>query len=308
MSDRIFNFQFSNKKEDLILQIAASIEKLSLHPLALAIVKKAEEAKLGFLEVADFETIEGKGLSGKIKIDGKEVEVLLGNKRLIAENNIAIGEIEKNKIESLENQGKTVVLLGLNQKLAGIMAIADTLKENSKQAVALLQKAGKKVAMITGDNQKSANAIAKELGIDYVLAEVLPQDKANEIKKLQADGKVVAMVGDGINDAPALAQADLGIALGSGTDIAMETGDIVLVKDNLLDVVLAISLSKYTFSKIKQNLFWAFGYNVLGIPIAAGVLYSSTGFLLSPAIAALAMAFSSVSVVLNSLSMKRKKF
>ena len=290
-----------------VLQIAGSIEKNSQHPLALAIIKKAQEEGISFLDVLDFETLEGKGLSGKIKINNQETDILLGNRRLITENNIEISQKESLEIERLENNGKTTVLLAVDKKLAGVIAIADTLKENSKQAVLLLQKSGKKVAMITGDNKRAATAIAKEIGIDIVIAEVLPQDKANEVKKLQQQGEVVAMVGDGINDSPALAQADLGIALGSGTDIAMETGDIILVKDNLLDVVLAISLSKYTFSKIKQNLFWAFGYNVLGIPIAAGVLYSFTGFLLSPAIAALAMAFSSVSVVLNSLSMKRKK-
>ena len=303
-TDIVFLKDFSQKD---VLQIAGSIEKNSQHPLALAIIQKAKEESVSFLDVVNFETLDGKGLSGKINFNNQEASVLLGNRRLITENNIAISQEENIEIEKLETNGKTTVLLAIDQKLIGVIAIADTLKENSKKAVELLQKAGKKVAIITGDNKRAATAIAKELGIDIVIAEVLPQDKANEVKKLQQQGEVVAMVGDGINDSPALAQADLGIALGSGTDIAMETGDIILVKDNLLDVVLAISLSKYTFSKIKQNLFWAFGYNVLGIPIAAGVLYSFTGFLLSPAIAALAMAFSSVSVVLNSLSMKRKK-
>jgi P-type Cu+ transporter len=178
------------------------------------------------------------------------------------------------------------------------------LKENSKEAVEILHKMGKQVAIITGDNKRVGQAIAGQLGIDRVLAEVLPQGKSDEIKKLQAEGKVVAMVGDGINDAPALAQADLGIALGSGTDVAMETGEIVLIKDDLRDVVKSIDLSKYTLGKIKLGLFWAFFYNIVGIPVAAGVLYPATGWLLSPSIAAAAMAFSSVSVVLNALSMK----
>jgi len=190
---------------------------------------------------------------------------------------------------------------------ARIIAVADTLKDHSKQAIEILHKLGKKTAMITGDNKRTAKAIAEQLGIDYVLAGVLPEEKAKEIKKLQNQGKIVAMVGDGINDAPALAQADLGIALGSGTDVAMETGEIVLIKDDLRDVVRAIDLSKYTLRKIRQNLFWAFFYNSVGIPIAAGVLYPFTGWLLSPIFAAVAMAFSSVSVVSNSLLMKLYK-
>jgi Cu+-exporting ATPase len=209
---------------------------------------------------------------------------------------------------ALENQGKTAMILAQDKNIIGIIAVADTLKDYSKEAVKMLHQMGKKVGIITGDNKRVANAIAKQLNIDKVLAEVLPQEKATEIKKLQSEGNIVAMVGDGINDAPALAQADLGIALGSGTDVAMETGEIVLIKDDLRDVVAAIDLSSYTLNKIKQNLFWAFFYNFIGIPIAAGILYPFIGWLLNPAIAAAAMAFSSVSVVLNSLLMKNYKF
>ena len=216
-------------------------------------------------------------------------------------------EFIEDKMIALENQGKTAMILAVGKKVVGVIAVADVLKENSKEAVDILHKMGKSVAIITGDNKRVGEAIAKQLGIDRVLAEVLPKGKSDEIKKLQQEGKVVAMVGDGINDAPALAQADLGIALGSGTDVAMETGEIVLIKDDLRDVVKAMDLSKYTLNKIKQNLFWAFFYNVVGIPIAAGALYPFTHVLLNPSIAAGAMAFSSVSVVLNALSMKRYK-
>ena len=209
--------------------------------------------------------------------------------------------------KELEKQGKTVMLVSADKKVVGAVAVADTLKEHSKEAVVSLHEMGKKVAMITGDNRGVADAIAKELGIDYVLAEVLPEQKSAEVKKLQSKGNVVAAVGDGINDAPMLAQADLGIALGSGTDVAMETGEMVLIKDDLRDVIKAIDISRYTLGKIKQNLFWAFFYNSVGIPIAAGILYPFTGWLLSPILAAAAMAFSSVSVVSNSLLMKRYK-
>lgn len=211
------------------------------------------------------------------------------------------------KIIGLENEGKTVMILALNEKIVGLIAVADTLKEFSKEAVKELSEAGKEVIMITGDNRRTADGIAKQLGIDSVLAEVLPEDKEKEIEKLQKEGKIVAMVGDGINDAPALAKADIGIAIGAGTDVALETGQIVLIKNDLRDVVTAIDLSSYTIKKIKQNLFWAFFYNSIGIPVAAGLLYPFTGFLLNPIVAAAAMAFSSVSVVSNSLLMKRYK-
>ncbi|MFH1129616.1 MAG: heavy metal translocating P-type ATPase [Patescibacteria group bacterium] len=285
-----------------ILQLAASIEKNSEHPLAQSIVNEAKNKNLILDEVRDFQAIPGHGVLAKL--DSKII--LFGNRKLMADNNIDIQSVEK-RMEELENQGKTVMILSFDNKIMGLIAVADTLKDFSKQAIEMLHNLGKKVAIITGDNKRVGEAIAKELGIDKVLAEVLPQGKSDEIKKLQSQGNIVAMVGDGINDSPALAQADLGIALGSGTDIAMETGDIVLIKDDLRDVVRAIDLSKFTLKKIKQNLFWAFIYNVVGIPVAAGILYPLTGWLLNPAIAAMAMAFSSVSVVSNSLSMKRYK-
>jgi Cu+-exporting ATPase len=209
------------------------------------------------------------------------------------------------KVSNLESQGKTVMLVALDRKVAGLIAVSDTLRDNAVEAIGQLQHMGLETVMITGDNQRTAEAVARQAGIERVLAQVLPDDKAREIRGLQEGGKVVAMVGDGINDAPALAQADIGIALGSGTDVAMESGDVVLVRNDLRDVPEAIRLSRYTISKVKQNLFWAFAYNTLGIPIAAGVLYPWTGTLLNPIIAAAAMAFSSISVVTNSLLMNR---
>jgi len=206
--------------------------------------------------------------------------------------------------DKLATEGKTPMYITINGKLAGIIAVADVVKESSKSAITALHKIGIEVAMITGDNRRTAEAIAKQVGIDIVLAEVLPEDKANEVKKLQGEGKKVAMVGDGINDAPALAQADIGIAIGSGTDVAMESADIVLMRSDLMDVPTAIELSKKTITNIKENLFWAFGYNTLGIPVAMGVLYAFGGPLLNPMIAALAMSFSSVSVLLNALRLK----
>jgi P-type Cu+ transporter len=288
--------------EKAILHLAAYIEKNSEHPLAQAIVKKAAEEKIVLENVRDFQAIPGMGVSAIF--NGKKI--IMGTRKLMAENKINLSFIEE-KLVFFENEGKTAIILAFDNEVVGIITVADTLKKYSEEAVKLLHKMSKKVAMITGDNRRVGQAIAKQVGIDRVLAEVLPQEKSAEIKKLQQEGNVVAMVGDGINDAPALAQADLGIALGSGTDIAMETGEIVLIKDDLRDVVTAIDLSSYTLKKIKQGLFWAFFYNLIGIPIAAGILYPFTGFLLSPMIAAAAMAFSSVSVILNALSMKGYK-
>ncbi len=289
-------------KEKNTLKYAAIVEKSSEHPLGEAIVNEAKKMKIKLGNATKFKAIPGKGVQAKLQ----NKNILLGNRKLMVENKIKIDKVE-NKIKKLEEQGKTVMILSVNKKLSGLIAVADTLKDNSKEAVEILHNMGKAVVMITGDNERTAKAIASEVGIVNVLAEVLPGEKAENVKKLQGNGHVVAFVGDGINDAPALAQADVGIALGSGTDVAAETGDIVLIKDDLRDVVTAIDLSSYTIKKIKQNLFWAFFYNVLGIPIAAGVLYPFTGFLLNPMIAAAAMAFSSVSVVSNSLLMKRYK-
>lgn len=289
-------------KENYILQIAASLEKNSEHPLAQAIINKAKKENINLLEIENFQVISGKGIVGEIE----QEKVFLGTRKLMSDNAIDFNFIEE-KLIQLENQGKTTMVLAKNKEIIGIIAATDVIKDYSKETVKMLHKIGKKVGMLTGDNKRAAQAIAKILEIDYVLAEVLPQEKSAEIKKLQSQGNIVAMVGDGINDAPALAQADLGIALGSGTDIAIETGDIILIKDDLRDVLKAIDLSKYTLNKIKQNLFWAFFYNTISIPVAAGVLYPFTGWLLNPVIAAAAMAFSSVSVVLNSLLMKRYK-
>ena len=216
-------------------------------------------------------------------------------------------DIVENKYDELAKQGKTPMFISIENELAGIIAVADVVKESSKRAVELLHNLGIKVAMVTGDNKNTAQAIASQVGIDIVLAEVLPEDKSNEVKKLQAEGKFVAMVGDGINDAPALAAADIGIAIGSGTDVAIESADIVLMKNDLMDVPTAIKLSKDTIRNIKQNLFWAFGYNTIGIPVAAGVLYIFGGPLLNPMIAAAAMSLSSVSVVSNALRLRKFK-
>jgi len=276
-----------------VLQLAASLAKNTTHPLDIAIVKEAEKEKISLLNVQNFEAIPGKGIRGKI--EGKEV--LLGNRRLIKSD---LGK-------ELEEQGKTVMLVSVDGEIKGLIAVADTLKDYSKEAIATLKKMGLEIWMITGDNQKTARAIGKELGIEKILAEVLPQDKEKEIRKLQKEGKVVGAVGDGINDAPMLAASDIGIAMGAGTDVAKETGGIILVKDDIRDVVKAIELSRATFLKIKQNLFLAFIYNALAIPIAAGLFYHWFGFLLRPEIAALAMILSDISVIGNSLLLRKWK-
>ena len=292
----------TGKSEEEILRLAASAEKSSEHPLAQAIVNRAKKENITLSDVQNFEAIPGKG----VVADFEGTKILLGTRLLMSDNKIDTIPVEKEMLR-LEERGKTSMILAQGGGIIGLIAVADTLKEFSKQAVDMLRELGKETAIITGDNERVGRAIASQVGIDRVLAEVLPQEKSAEIKKLQERGNVVAMVGDGINDAPALAQADLGIALGSGTDIAMETGEIILIKDDLRDVVTAIDLSKYTLRKIKQNLFWAFFYNSVGIPVAAGILYPFIGWLLNPTIAAAAMAFSSVSVVLNALLMRRYK-
>ena len=287
--------------EDSILALAGSLEKNSEHPLAEAIVKKAKENKVLLKKVKDFKSIPGHGITASI--DNKKY--LMGNQKLMKDNKINFDEYIS-KIMELEVQGKTVMLLAESNKPIGFIAVADTIKATSYNAVKQLQGLKIKVYMITGDNERTAKAIAKQVGIDHYFAGVLPEDKANYVKKLQKKGSV-AMVGDGINDAPALAQADIGISMGSGTDVAMEAGDIVLMKDDLMDVVKSIKLSKMTMSKIRQNMFWALFYNTLGIPVAAGLLYPFTGWLLNPMIAGAAMAMSSVSDVSNSLLLKMKK-
>ncbi|MDA8234960.1 MAG: heavy metal translocating P-type ATPase [Clostridia bacterium] len=283
-----------------VLQLAAIAEKNSEHPLGEAIVKGAQTEGLELGDTQAFNAIVGHGIEAKAL--GREI--LLGNRRLMSQRNIDFGNL-LTEAEKLELDGKTAMLAAIDGKAAGVIAVADTLKENSKVAVARLKKLGIQVAMITGDNRRTAEAIARQVGIDRVLAEVLPQDKAIEVKKLQEQGQRVAMVGDGINDAPALAQADVGLAIGSGTDVAKETGDIILIKDDIRDVVSAIEVARATMRKVKQNLFWSFIYNTLGIPIGAGILYPFVGFLVSPELAAFFMAMSSISVTLNTLLLKR---
>ncbi|MFH1683005.1 MAG: heavy metal translocating P-type ATPase [Candidatus Woesearchaeota archaeon] len=284
-----------------LLEIAASIENHSEHPLAEAIVNKSKEKKIKLKKVTGFKAIVGKGVEAKL--GGKKY--YLGNLKLMKELKINCAKFE-DKLSGLEEQGKTVMILAEGKKIFGMIAVADEIKEDSPQAIRELQGLGIEVYMITGDNQRTAAAIAQQAGIKNYFAEVLPGDKAAHVKELQQQGKVAA-VGDGINDAPMLAQADIGIAMGSGTDVAMESGNIVLMKNSLLDIPKAIRLSKMTMAKIRQNMFWALFYNSLGIPIAAGVLYPFTGWLLNPMIAGGAMALSSVSVITNSLLLRRKK-
>lgn len=289
----------NNIDEKEILRLAASAEKGSEHPLGEAIVRKAQEEKLEFMNLESFDSIPGQGII--VSIDNKNI--LLGNDKLMREENIKI-EILSDESDRLALEGKTPMYVAIDGILKGIIAVADTVKSSSIEAIKELHNMGIQVAMITGDNKKTAEAIAKQVGIDVVLAEVLPEDKANEVKKLQNNNLKVAMVGDGINDAPALAQADVGIAIGSGTDVAIESADIVLMRSDLMDVTTAIKLSRATIRNIKQNLFWAFGYNVLGIPVAMGILHIFGGPLLNPMIAAAAMSLSSVSVLTNALRLR----
>jgi len=294
------SFDSLNEKE--LLQIAASLEKQSEHPLAEAIYTHAQDENISFSEVSAFKAIPGHGVEGVIG----NMTYYFGNRKLINDVlKLSVSEIDQ-KLSGLEEQGKTAMILATKEEILGTVAVADTVKETSKEAVDRLKKLGIEVYMITGDNERTARAIAAQVGITNVLAEVLPEDKANEVKKLQETGKKVAMVGDGINDAPALAQANLGIAMGSGTDVAMEAGGIVIIKNDLRDVVNAIDLSKATVGKIKQNMFFALFYNVIGIPIAARV-FMGLGLVLKPELAGLAMALSSISVVTNSLTLRGYK-
>lgn len=282
-------------EEQEFLRLVGSVEKQSEHPLAVAIVEGILAKGISFSEVTQFEAFPGYGIKGNVN----DYNLLVGTRRLMNQHQVVLHDADS-KMIALENEGKTAMLVAINGKLAGIVAVADTVKETSKQAVKRLQYMGLEVIMITGDNERTAQAIAKDVGVDRVVAEVLPEGKADEIKKLQAEGKKVAMVGDGINDAPALAMADVGMAIGTGTDVAMEAADITLIRGDLNSIVDAIVMSKKTMANIKQNLFWAFGYNTLGIPIAAIGL-------LAPWLAGAAMAFSSVSVVLNALRLQKVK-
>jgi len=290
---RLINY--SNFSDTEILKLSASIESKSEHPIAETIVNYAKSKQLEIYGCEDFKAFPGYGLKGKVN----NKEILIGTKELMLENNIVLDVIEQDALK-LEETGKTVIYIAINGKSVALISIADTIKEDSKEAISKLQKFGIDVFMLTGDNEKTAISIGKQVGIlqDNIFAKVLPENKSTKVKELQKKNKIVAMVGDGINDAPALAQADIGFAIGSGSDIAIESGDIALMNNSLNTIVTAISLSKATMKKIKQNLFWAFIYNIIGIPIAA------FGFL-SPIIAGAAMSFSSVSVVTNSLSLKR---
>ena len=291
------NEQFVAENE--LLRLAAVAEKNSEHPLGEAIVRGAEARGLKVNEPDSFVSIPGHGVQAK---HGK-AEILLGNRKLMTERQVDFSQLMP-RAEDLEADGKTVMFLSVYEQPAGLIAVADTLKENTAEAIQRLHKLGIETVMITGDNRRTAQAIARQVGIDQVLAEVLPQDKAEEVKKLQAQGKKVAMVGDGVNDAPALAQAEVGLAIGSGTDVAKETGDVILIKDDIRDVVVALEIAKATMRKVKQNLFWAFIYNTLGIPLGAGLFYPFASLVISPEIAGLMMAVSSISVTLNTLLLK----
>ncbi len=286
--------------EDELLAIAAAVERNSEHPLAGAIVEGARLRQLSQLEASDFEAIPGHG--AKATVDGRSV--LLGNTRLMADRGITLGRLQ-GEAQRMAEDGKTPMFMALDEVAAGIVAAADTVKDDSAEAIAALKQMGLEVVMLTGDNRRTAEAIGRMVGVDRVLAEVLPQDKAHEVQKLQLEGRKVGMVGDGINDAPALAQADVGFAIGTGTDVAIEAADVTLISGNLRAVVTAIQVSKATMRNVYENLIWAFGYNSLGIPIAMGLLYPFTGLLLSPLIAAAAMATSSISVVTNANRLRR---
>ncbi|HEY4495862.1 MAG TPA: heavy metal translocating P-type ATPase [Candidatus Paceibacterota bacterium] len=292
--------QVPNKTDNEILKIAASIENKSEHSLAQAIVNKAKEEKINLLPVENFQAISGHGVSATLE----NKKILLGTRKLMTDNKIIVAAWEE-KIINLESQGKTAMILAVDNELIGLIAVADVLKKESIEAVRILKKNNIAVWMLTGDNERTARAIAAEVGIDNIMSEVLPDKKSEKVRELQEQGKIVAMIGDGINDAPALTQANIGIAMGEGTDIAMESANITLMRGDLMLIPEVIGISKRTMRIIKQNLFWAFFYNVAFIPVAAGALYPLFGILLNPIYAAAAMAFSSISVVLNSLRLRR---
>ena len=283
-----------------VLQIAASIENKSEHSLAQAIVNKAKEEKINLSPVENFQAISGHGVSATLE----NKKILLGTRKLMADNKINVAAWEE-KIINLESQGKTAMILAVDNKIIGLIAVADVLKKESIEVVKVLKKNDIAVWMLTGDNERTARAIAAEVGIDNIMSEVLPDKKSEKVRELQEQGKIVAMIGDGINDAPALTQANIGIAMGEGTDIAMESANITLMRGDLMLIPEVIGISKRTMKIIKQNLFWAFFYNIAFIPVAAGALYPLFGILLNPIYAAAAMAFSSISVVLNSLRLRK---
>jgi Cu+-exporting ATPase len=282
-----------------LLGFAASLERASEHPLAAAVVSGAEDSGLELSQVSDFQSVTGKGVTGVV--DGRSIA--LGNKALFEQMDVEIGNWGE-RAEDLRRRGHTVMFVSVDGRVSGLLSVADPIKESTPEAIAALHRAGWKIVMLTGDSRVTAESVASELGIDDVEAEVLPEQKNEVVKRLQESGHVVAMAGDGINDAPALAQADVGIAMGTGTDVAVESAGVTLVKGDLRGIVRAFRLSRGTMRNIRQNLFWAFAYNSLGVPLAAGVLYPFFGLLLSPMIAAAAMSFSSVSVIGNSLRLR----
>ncbi len=287
-------------EQDDLLELAASLERASEHPLAAAIVAGAQERGVSLLEVASFESMTGKGVKGQIK--GQEI--VLGNKKMMQDAGVEMGVLTE-QAEQMRQEGQTAMFVAVDGKLAGIVGVADPIKETTSEAIQQLHAEGLRIVMLTGDNQTTAEAVAKKLNLDEVVAEVLPDQKADVVKRFQSEGHIVAMAGDGINDAPALAQAQVGVAMGTGTDVAMESAGVTLVKGDLRGIIRARRLSRSTMNNIKQNLFFAFIYNAIGVPIAAGLLYPHFGILLSPMIAAAAMSFSSVSVVVNALRLRR---
>ena len=293
---------FGKLSEDEVLRLAASIDVNSEHPIAEAIVKGAREKNIELVKLEDFESVTGKGVQAFYK----NQKIGLGNHRLMEDFNAAVDDSEKKQVDEWQSTGKTVMYLVIEDTVEGIVSVADTIKDTSAKAIKSLQKMGVKVHMLTGDNELTARAVSEELNLDSFMAECLPEDKYEKVKELQAQGHTVAMAGDGINDAPALAQANIGIAMGTGTDIAMQSAEITLVKGDLNGIVRARELSNKVMRNIKQNLFFAFVYNALGVPIAAGILFPIFGILLSPIIAAAAMSFSSLSVISNALRLRRQ--